>query len=79
MVCYCEAEEDVDDGGGDAGANKDTKQETETCIKHPFLMGLQNSGTNPATETNTTHPPSALMMGTVEHPFLSLPHRQNLQ
>ncbi|KAL3578849.1 hypothetical protein D5086_020353 [Populus alba] len=76
---YQRAEEDVDDGGGDAGANKDTKQETETCIKHPFLMGLQNSGTNPATEPNSTHPPNALMMGTVEHPFLSFPHRQNLQ
>ena len=40
----------------DAEANKDAKQETETCVKHPFLTGLQNSGTKSATRSKH-HPP----------------------
>ncbi|KAL3581826.1 hypothetical protein D5086_016158 [Populus alba] len=69
----------VVDGHGDdaaaAAANKDAKQETETCVKHSFLTGLQNSGTKSATRSKHNPP---LLMGTVEHRFLSFPHRQNL-
>jgi hypothetical protein len=43
--------DDAAAAAADAEANKDAKQETETCVKHPFLTGLQNSGTKSATRS----------------------------